>query len=90
MWQTGRMTAGLLALALLGGAQAQQVAIEFWHSMGGVLGEATEALVQEFNKTQREVRVKSQYVGSYDDGINKLLAALRAGRGYPHVIQSTT
>nr|WP_243031744.1 ABC transporter substrate-binding protein [Thermus altitudinis] len=87
MQQFRRTVAGLVALALLAGAQAQQVTIEFWHSMGGVLGEATEALVQEFNKSQREVRVKSQYVGSYDDGINKLLAALRAGRGYPHVIQ---
>jgi sn-glycerol 3-phosphate transport system substrate-binding protein len=40
-----------------------------------------------FNASQSRYEVKSQYVGSYDDGINKLLAALRAGRGYPHVIQ---
>ncbi|VCU54633.1 sn-glycerol-3-phosphate-binding periplasmic protein UgpB (plasmid) [Thermus thermophilus] len=77
----------LSTLLLLGGAQAQRVTLEFWHSMGGVLGEATEKLVQDFNKSQDRIQVKSQYVGSYDDGINKLLAALRAGRGYPHVIQ---
>ncbi|TBH17283.1 ABC transporter substrate-binding protein [Thermus thermamylovorans] len=76
-----------LSLLFLGGAEAQRVTIEFWHSMGGVLGEATEALVQEFNRSQDRVLVKSQYVGSYDDGINKMLAALRAGRGFPHVIQ---
>lgn len=51
--------------------------------MGGVLGEATEALVKEFNASQSRVQVKAQYVGSYDDGINKLLAALRAGRAFP-------
>ncbi|WP_337845579.1 extracellular solute-binding protein [Thermus sp.] len=51
------------------------------------MGEATEALVQDFNRSQNRYEVKAQYVGSYDDGINKLLAALRAGRGYPHVIQ---
>ncbi|MGC8968167.1 MAG: ABC transporter substrate-binding protein [Thermus sp.] len=79
-------TALFLAL-VLGGAQAQRVTVEFWHSMGGVLGEVTEALVKEFNASQGRVQVKAQYVGSYDDGINKLLAALRAGRGYPHVIQ---
>ncbi|MCS6868105.1 ABC transporter substrate-binding protein [Thermus sp.] len=79
--------AALAGLLLLGSAQAQKVTIEFWHSMGGVLGEATEALVKEFNQSQDRIQVKSQYVGSYDDGINKLLAALRAGRGYPHVIQ---
>ncbi|MDM7324722.1 MAG: ABC transporter substrate-binding protein [Thermus sp.] len=81
----------LVGLAVLGAlsafAQGQRVTVEFWHSMGGVLGEATEKLVQEFNRSQDQVLVKSQYVGSYDDGINKLLAALRAGRGYPHVIQ---
>ena len=79
--------AGLLAALLLGTAQAQRITVEFWHSMGGVLGEATEALVKEFNASQSRVQVKAQYVGSYDDGINKLLAALRAGRGFPHVIQ---
>ena len=71
-----------------GAALAQgKITLQFWHSMGGVLGEATEALVQDFNRSQNRYEVKSQYVGSYDDGINKLLAALRAGRGYPHVIQ---
>ncbi len=43
--------------------------------------------MKDFNASQNRVQVKAQYVGSYDDGINKLLAALRAGRGYPHVIQ---
>lgn len=43
--------------------------------------------MKDFNASQDRVQVKAQYVGSYDDGINKLLAALRAGRGYPHVIQ---
>lgn len=80
------LAVGLAALAL-GTALGQKVQITFWHSMGGVLGEATEALVKEFNASQSRYEVKSQYVGSYDDGINKLLAALRAGRGYPHVIQ---
>ncbi len=34
---------GLLSALFLGVAQAQKVTVEFWHSMGGVLGEATEA-----------------------------------------------
>lgn len=85
MWKS--IAKALLLALTLGGAQAQRVTVEFWHSMGGVLGEATEALVKDFNASQGRVQVKAQYVGSYDDGINKLLAALRAGRGYPHVIQ---
>ncbi|GAA5335220.1 MULTISPECIES: ABC transporter substrate-binding protein [Thermus] len=86
-WFLGLTKVSALGWLLLAPVQAQRVTVEFWHSMGGVLGEATEKLVQEFNRSQNAVQVKSQYVGSYDDGINKLLAALRAGRGYPHVIQ---
>jgi sn-glycerol 3-phosphate transport system substrate-binding protein len=80
---------GIAILALLGlNALAQErTTIEFWHSMGGALGEATEALVKDFNAAQNKVTIKSQFVGSYDDGVNKLLAALRAGQGFPHVIQ---
>ena len=75
----------LLSL-LLSSALAQRTTIEFWHSMGGVLGEATEALVKDFNAAQDKVTVKSQYVGSYDDGINKLLSGFRSN-ATPHVIQ---
>ena len=78
-----------LSLVALSAALAQQQArttIEFWHSMGGVLGEATEGLVKDFNASQTGVTVKSTFVGSYDDGINKLLAGLRSGK-VPNVIQ---
>ena len=86
-WLVSLAKAGALGWLFLSPTLAQRTTVEFWHSMGGVLGEATEKLVQAFNRSQPDVQVKSQYVGSYDDGINKLLAALRAGRGYPHVIQ---
>ncbi|MCS7193546.1 MAG: ABC transporter substrate-binding protein [Meiothermus sp.] len=84
-----RRTFVLLALALSSLSLAQQrVTIDFWHSMGGVLGEATEALVKDFNAAQNRITVRSQFVGSYDDGLNKLRAALQAGgQGRPHVIQ---
>lgn len=76
-----------IALGGLGLAQ-QRITIDFWHSMGGVLGEATEALVKDFNASQNRVTVRSQFVGSYDDGLNKLRAALQAGgQGRPNVIQ---
>ncbi len=81
---------GLLFTVALGGLALAQgrITIDFWHSMGGVLGEATEALVKDFNAAQSRITVRSQFVGSYDDGLNKLQAALRAGgQGRPHVIQ---
>jgi sn-glycerol 3-phosphate transport system substrate-binding protein len=79
--------AGLLVgLSVALGQQQSKTTIEFWHSMGGVLGEATEGLVKQFNDSQTGVTIKSTYVCSYDDGINKLLAGLRAGK-VPNLIQ---
>ncbi len=84
----GLAAIGLGLVLLAPQALAQRVTIDFWHSMGGVLGEATEALVKGFNQSQNRVTVRGQYVGSYDDGITKLQAALRnRGQGRPHVIQ---
>ncbi len=76
----------LVALSAALAQQTGKTTIEFWHSMGGVLGEATEGLVKQFNDSQSTYTVKSTYVGSYDDGINKLLAGLRANK-VPNVIQ---
>lgn len=75
-----------ISLLMLVPVMAQKVTIEFWHGMGGVLGEATESLVKDFNAAQDKITVKSQYYGSYDDGINKLLAGFRSG-AVPSVIQ---
>ncbi len=54
----------------------QKTAITFWHSMGGVNGEAIDALVEKFNKENTSgITVEAQYQGSYDDAINKLKSA---------------
>lgn len=60
--------------------------ITFWHAMGGVNGEATEALVKAFNESQDQIVVKSEYQGNYDDMITKLKAAMQSG-GMPDVCQ---
>ena len=50
--------------------------ITFWHSMGGVNGEAMTALVDKFNQeNQYGITVEAVYQGSYDDAINKLKSA---------------
>ncbi len=60
--------------------------ITFWHAMGGVNGEATDAMVKAFNESQDEVVVKSEYQGTYDDMITKLKAAMQSGN-MPDVCQ---
>ena len=55
---------------------AQGQTITFWHSMGGVNGEALETLVKKFNdENELGIRVEAQFQGEYDDAINKLKSA---------------
>ena len=50
--------------------------ITFWHSMGGVNGEALQTLVDKFNaENEYGITVDAQYQGEYDDTINKLKSA---------------
>lgn len=57
-------------------ATKEPVTITFWHSMGGVNGEAIDYLVNKFNTENTEgITVDAQYQGSYDDAINKLRSA---------------
>ena len=73
--------------AASGGASADgKVEITFWHAMGGVNGEATEAVVKAFNESQDQIVVKSEYQGTYDDMITKLKATMQSG-GMPDVCQ---
>lgn len=70
---TGESTTGNTA-----GSESQNAntTITFWHSMGGVNGEAIDYLVNKFNTENTQgIQVESQYQGNYDDAINKLKSA---------------
>lgn len=76
--QTAKTEAGTTAgTAASGGAAAGTgTAITFWHSMGGVNGEAIDTLVKKFNEeNDNGITVEAQYQGNYDDAINKLKSA---------------
>lgn len=50
--------------------------ITFWHSMGGVNGQAIDELVRRFNNGNTYgITVNAQYQGEYDDSLNKLKSA---------------
>ena len=51
----------------------------FWHSMGGPLGSALNNLIQEFNDSQKEIRVEGVSVGNYTALTQKLTASIQAG-----------
>lgn len=50
--------------------------VTFWHSMGGVNGEAMDYLVNKFNEENTDgITVEAVFQGEYDDTINKLKSA---------------
>lgn len=85
---SGETTAAGSAEAAITEASAEggKTVITFWHAMGGVNGEATEALVKAFNESQNEIEVRSEYQGTYDDLITKLKASMQSG-SMPDVCQ---
>ena len=75
----------LAVLAALS-ATAQPVQVEWWHAMGGRLGEKLVAICEEFNKSQSQYQVVPVYKGNYLDTMNAGIAAFRAGNP-PHIMQ---
>lgn len=76
-------TAALLASA--SGASAQ-TEIQWWHAMGGNLGEVVNALADGFNKSQSQYKVNPVFKGSYTETLTAAIAAYRAKQA-PHIVQ---
>ncbi len=88
-WQRtlGRLVAGLaLCAAAVLPAVAQPVEIQWWHAMGGTLGERVDELVKRFNASQQKYVVVAVNKGNYDEVINGTIAAYRAKRA-PQLVQ---
>jgi len=65
---------------------AAQTEIQWWHSMGGALGEWVNGLANEFNKAQKDYKVVPTFKGNYDESMTAAIAAFRAGNA-PHILQ---
>ncbi|MCE8010060.1 sn-glycerol-3-phosphate ABC transporter substrate-binding protein UgpB [Halomonas desiderata] len=60
--------------------------VQWWHAMGGELGEMLEAVTEEFNASQDDYRVRPSYRGNYTETMTGAIAAFRAGQ-HPHILQ---
>ena len=76
----------LASAALLGGTAHAQTEIQWWHSMGGALGEWVNDLAKDFNTSQKDYKVVPVFKGSYDESMTAAIAAFRAGTA-PHILQ---
>jgi len=79
--------AAALALGAAFSAPAMaQTEIQWWHSMGGALGEWVNDLAKDFNASQKDYKIVPTFKGSYDESMTAAIAAFRAGNA-PHVLQ---
>ncbi|NQW53240.1 MAG: sn-glycerol-3-phosphate ABC transporter substrate-binding protein UgpB [Rhodospirillales bacterium] len=82
------LLSSVAAAAVLASASTAfaQTEIQFWHAMGGNLGEAVNAQIEGFNKSQTEYKVVPVYKGSYTETLTAAIAAFRAKQA-PHIVQ---
>ncbi|KZY39199.1 sn-glycerol-3-phosphate ABC transporter substrate-binding protein [Roseovarius sp. HI0049] len=74
------------SLAFAASPVLAQTEINFWHAMGGALGEKVEEIATDFNEMQDEFKIVPTYKGNYTENMTAAIAAFRAGE-QPHVVQ---
>src|SRR3981189_2749262 len=80
------LVAVLASLGLAATGVQAQTEIQFWHSMGGALGDKVSELADGFNKSQKDYKVVATFKGAYPESMTAAIAAYRAGNA-PHILQ---
>jgi sn-glycerol 3-phosphate transport system substrate-binding protein len=75
-----------LAIGGLAGPASAQTEIQWWHAMGGALGETVNDIAAGFNRSQTDYMVKAVYKGNYTETMTAGIAAFRSGEP-PHIMQ---
>ncbi len=60
--------------------------IQWWHAMGGALGERVNEITENFNRSQSDYKLVAVYKGSYAETMTAGIAAFRAGK-QPEILQ---
>jgi len=77
------LTAGMMTAAIPATAQTD---IQWWHAMGGRLGEVVEEIAVKYNASQDTYNLVPTYKGGYEDTMTAGIAAFRA-KQQPNIIQ---
>lgn len=83
------LLAGLCGCSGSGSTGDEAIHLTYWRALTGASGVAQDELVRRFNESQTDVRVTSEFQGSYSDLATKLTAAIVARSG-PDVTQLGT
>jgi len=86
--KTRSLVVGLAISAgtLMSTAALAATEIQWWHAMGGRLGEVVTEIAENYNASQSDVVVTPTYKGGYEDTMTAGIAAFRA-KEQPHIIQ---
>ena len=68
----------------------EPITITWWHALESQYDELVADVVKKFNATQNLITVEAQYIGSYKDINEALVAAHAAGTGLPAVAVANT
>jgi sn-glycerol 3-phosphate transport system substrate-binding protein len=60
--------------------------IQWWHAMGGKLGEKVGEIAAGFNASQSDYVIKAVYKGNYTETMTSAIAAFRSNQ-HPHIVQ---
>ena len=63
-----------------------QTEIDWWHAMGGRLGEKVAEIADGFNKSQNQCKLNAVYKGNYTETMTAAVAAFRA-KQQPEIVQ---
>ncbi|MDE4132995.1 sn-glycerol-3-phosphate ABC transporter substrate-binding protein UgpB [Phaeobacter sp. QD34_3] len=75
------------AFAMVGTAAfAEKAEVQFWHAMGGQLGEIVDKFAADYNAGSDSCQINAVYKGNYTENMTAAIAAFRAGE-QPHIVQ---
>lgn len=80
------LVSAVLVLAFTAGSALAAVEIQWWHAMGGRLGEKVNAIADDFNQLQSKYKVVPTYKGNYAETMTAGIAAFRSKKP-PHILQ---
>ncbi len=80
----GAVVAG--AIASFAGSAVAQTEIQWWHAMGGTLGEHVDKIAADFNALNPDFKIVPVNKGNYTETMTAAIAAFRAGE-QPTIVQ---
>ncbi|MAM72623.1 sn-glycerol-3-phosphate ABC transporter substrate-binding protein UgpB [uncultured Tistrella sp.] len=85
-WIVAAAVAAGFTVGGFAGAADAATKVEWWHAMGGELGQKVEQIAKDFNAGQSDYEIVPVYKGNYAETMTGAIAAFRAGQ-QPAIVQ---